>query len=133
MAYRSGISSIGSQISREASRIQRENDKSLSDAHQLWEEARNLNEEMKQVIKDSENRSSNRGYDQVTNDVTPGSNDSSGAEAEMIQSIRKQADKLIHSDEFLNGFRQEIDSQESRYQQVGRAVTTLQSSLGEKE
>ena len=27
MAYRSGISSIGSQISREASRIQRENDK----------------------------------------------------------------------------------------------------------
>lgn len=130
MAYRSGISSIGSQISREASRVQRENDKLLSDGHQLWEEARNLNEEMKQVIKDSENRSSNKGYEQVTNDVTPGSNDSSGAEAEMIQSIRKQADKLIHSDEFLNGFRQEIDRQESRYQQVARAVSILQSSLG---
>ncbi|MCV4233235.1 hypothetical protein OHJ21_18780 [Virgibacillus sp. LDC1] len=130
MAYRSGISSIGSQISREASRVQRENDKLLSSGHQLWEEARNLNEEMKQVIKDSENRSSNKGYEQVTNDVTPGSNDSSGAEAEMIQSIRKQADKLIHSDEFLNGFRQEIDRQESRYQQVARAVSILQSSLG---
>ncbi|MGV2687260.1 hypothetical protein GNF82_23725, partial [Clostridium perfringens] len=51
MAYRSGISSIGSQISREARRVQKENDKLLSDAHQLWEEARNLNEEMKQVIK----------------------------------------------------------------------------------
>ncbi|MGE7827958.1 hypothetical protein [Paenibacillus sp. NPDC093718] len=130
MAYRSGMSSIGSQISREAGRFQRENDKLLADAQQLWEEARNLNEEMKQVIKESENRSSNAGYDQVTNDVTPGSADSSGSEAEMIQSIRKQADKLIHSDDFLNGFRQEIDSQESRSQQVARAVTTLQSSLG---
>lgn len=130
MAYRSGMSSIGSQISREAGRFQRENDKLLADAQQLWEEARNLNEEMKQVIKESENRSSNAGYDQVTNDVTPGSADSSGSEAEMIQSIRKQADKLIHSYDFLNGFRQEIDSQERRYQQVVRAVTALQSSLG---
>lgn len=130
MAYRSGMSSIGSQISREAERFQRENDKLLADAQQLWEEARSLNEEMKQVIKESENRSSNAGYDQVTNDITPGSADSSGSEAEMIQSIRKQADKLIHGDVFLNGFRQEIDNQERRYQQVVRAVAALQSSLG---
>ncbi|MGE7056583.1 TadE/TadG family type IV pilus assembly protein, partial [Paenibacillus glucanolyticus] len=130
MAYQNGISSIGSEISSEASRFQKEKDKLLEDAYKLWEEARNLNDEMKQVIKDSENRSSNKGYDQVTNDVTPGSTDSSGSEAEMIQSIRKQADKLVHSDELMNSFRQEIEGQESLYQQVGHAVSSLQSSLG---
>lgn len=130
MAYQNGISSIGSEISSEASRFQKENDKLLEYAYKLWEEARNLNEEMKQVIKDSENRSSNKGYDQVTNDVTPGSTDSSGSEAEMIQSIRKQADKLVHSDELMNSFRQEIEGQESLYQQVGHAVSSLQYSLG---
>lgn len=130
VAYQNGISAIGSQISSGASRFQKENDNLLSDAYTLWEEARNLNEEMKLVIKDSENRASNRGYDQVTNDVTPGSTDSSGSEAEMIQSIRQQADKLIHSEEFMNGFRQEIEGQKSQYQHVGRAVSSLQSSLG---
>ncbi|MGG3281858.1 hypothetical protein [Paenibacillus solani] len=130
IAYRSAMSSMGSQISREASQLQRENEKLLADAHKLWEEARDLNEEMKQVIKDSENRSSNVGYDQVTNDVTPGSTDSSAVEAEMIQSIRKQADKLIHDDGLLNGFRQEIENQERYFQQVIQSVSSLQSSWG---
>lgn len=43
MAYQNGISSIGSEISSEASRFQKEKDKLLEDAYKLWEEARNLN------------------------------------------------------------------------------------------
>lgn len=130
MAYEAGVSSIGSRISSEASRLQRENDQLLTEALRLWEKARTLNEEMKQVIQESENRSSNVGYDLVTRDNTPGASASEGTDAGAIQAIRKQAGHLIHGEELLQGLKEDIRSQQLREQSVQRSVSPLRSLLG---
>ncbi|WP_036720299.1 hypothetical protein [Paenibacillus sp. JCM 10914] len=130
LAYQSGVSGLGSRITAEVSRFQSNRDKLLLEADTLWEEANSLNEEMKQVIKEAETRSSNLGYDQVTNDITPGSAEASAEEAEIIQSIRQQADGLIYSADMLEELKQEIDVQRDRSLSVVEAGLSVHSSLG---
>lgn len=128
--YLSGVSSISSSISSKAGKVRKEQDKLLEEADELLEEARVINEEMKQAIKDAENRSEAEGYDQVTKDNTPGSDGSNAGDADMIQSIRRQAEKLIHTDNLLNGLKSEIVSQQSRWAMVEGRISGLLASMG---
>ncbi|SMF73874.1 hypothetical protein SAMN05661091_1015 [Paenibacillus uliginis N3/975] len=129
-SYLDGVSSMSITISLKVEKIRKEQDKLLNDANERWEEAQQLNEEMKQVIKDAENRSETEGYDQVTRDNTPGSDGSNAGDAEMIVSIRQQAEKLIHSEELLNGLKSEISTQKSRWDAVDSQVSGLLASMG---
>lgn len=129
-SYLNGVSSITADIESKARKIHKEQEKLLKEADALLEKAREINDEMKQVIKESETRSESEGYDQVTQINTPGTDGSSAGDAEMIQSIRQQADKLIHSDELLNSLKIEIASEQNRWSSVQDRVSSLLASMG---
>ncbi|WP_106766707.1 TadE/TadG family type IV pilus assembly protein [Paenibacillus faecalis] len=129
-SYLAGVSSLSSSISRQAEKARKEHDKLLKEAKERWEKARKINEEMKQVIKDAENRSGTEGYDKVTSMNTPGSDGSSVGDAEMIRSIRQQAEKLIHSDDLMNGLNREIEAQKNMWISVDSKISELLSSMG---
>lgn len=129
-SYLRDVSSVSSDIASKSGKLQKEQDKLLKEADERLEEARSINEEMKQVIKDAEARSETEGYDQVTNNHSPGADNSSAGDAEMIQAIRGQAEKLIHTDELLNGLKNEIATQQTRWGQVNERIESLLSSMG---
>lgn len=129
-AYLSGVSSVSSSIARELSKVRGVQDKQLREAAASWEEAHKLNEKMKQVIVESHNRTGTEGYGQVTGHKTPGSDDSSIGDAGMIRSIREQAEKLIHTEELMNGLKDEIGHQKNRWASVESQVSSLLSSMG---
>ncbi|KKO51207.1 hypothetical protein XI25_29745 [Paenibacillus sp. DMB20] len=129
-SYLSGVSSMESAISKQAAKARKEHEKRLKEAADLWEEAKEINEQMKQVIKDAENRKETEGYDQVSRNRTPGSDNSDLGDAEMIRSIRQQAEKLIHSDGLMNGLKAEIDNQKGNWASVEGRVSSLLSSMG---
>lgn len=129
-SYLMGVSSVSSNIASRSGKLQKEQDKLLKEASELLEEARVINEEMKQVIKDAEARSETEGYDQVANNHTPGADDSIAGDADMIRSIRGQAEQLIHPDDLLNGLQNEIDAQQGRWIQVNERISSLLSSMG---
>lgn len=128
--YLNGVSSVTSDLETRIRKIHREQVKLLKEADELLEEAKAINEEMKQVIKDAETRSVAEGYDQVTNNKTPGSDDSSAGDADMIQSIGRQAEKLIHTDDLLNELKGEVTTQQSRWLSVESRVSNLVASMG---
>ncbi|WP_422658098.1 hypothetical protein ACK8P5_20490 [Paenibacillus sp. EC2-1] len=129
-SYLRDVSSVSSDLASKSGKLQKEQDKLLKEADERLEEARSINEEMKQVIKDAEARSETEGYDQVTNNHSPGADNSSAGDAEMIQAIRGQAEKLIHTDELLNGLKNEIAIQQTRWGQVNERIASLLSSMG---
>ncbi|WP_054956499.1 TadE/TadG family type IV pilus assembly protein [Paenibacillus dakarensis] len=129
-AYLGDVSSVTSDMLQKVAKIQKEQDKLLKEADELLEEARAINEEMKQVIKDAEARSETEGYDQVTNNHTPGSDGSNAGDADIIRSIRGQAEKLIHTDEVLNGLGDEISAQRRGWVQANERISSLLSSMG---
>ncbi|NMO95797.1 hypothetical protein HII30_08445 [Paenibacillus lemnae] len=128
--YLDSVSSLRSVISGQADSLRRKQEKLLQEAEEHLEKARTLNEDMKKVIQEVETRSTNGGYDQVTSHPVPGSDNSSLGDAEMIQSIRKQAEKLIHSDTFMNGFQVEISRQTSSSSSIHHQLSALVSSMG---
>lgn len=129
-SYLRDVSSVSSDLASKSGKLQKEQDKLLKEADERLEEARSINEEMKQVIKDAEARSETEGYDQVTNNHSPGADNSSAGDTEMIRSIRGQAEKLIHTDELLNGLKNEVAIQQTRWGQVNERIASLLSSMG---
>ncbi|MUG68324.1 hypothetical protein GNP94_20305 [Paenibacillus campinasensis] len=131
--YEFGVSVLSSQISARLDKASSTHDELLTKAEQLWTEAQSLNEEMKRVIQEAEDRNTNVGYDTVTNDQTLGNSGSSGEDAALIRSIREKTDQLLRSDELLNGLRQEIHGQKRKYAAVQSGVSSVASSAGRSE
>lgn len=131
--YEFGVSLLASQISGRLDKAYSAHDKLLAEAQQLWEEAIHLNEEMKQVMKEAEERNINDGYDAVTNDPTPGYSVTPGEEAELIRSIRDKTEQLLRSDELMNGLLQEIHEQKRKYASVHSGVSPVVSTIGRSE
>ncbi|OAB48370.1 hypothetical protein PBAT_01660 [Paenibacillus antarcticus] len=128
--YQQGSSSVLSSISNIQNALRADHLKMLPEAIDLWEEAYKLNEQMKQVIEESENRSQSEGYDTVTREDSPGSTEElSNEDSEAIRKIRGQTDKLLLPEALLQDLKKEIDVQINHHQALDGQITSFSSTL----
>lgn len=131
--YRNGVTEVFKHISRGQMDADRQTNLLLSEAKELAEQARQINDQMKQVIKESESRSTNEGYNNV------GSNTSGNASvSEEIKRIRDQSHKLLLPENLLKQIETNIDDQQKSFGQFNGTINhllsregTLQSSSGD--
>ncbi|AJS59830.1 TadE/TadG family type IV pilus assembly protein [Paenibacillus sp. IHBB 10380] len=129
--YQRGVSNLLSQISNKQNSARDNHAKMLPQSLELWEEAYGYNEQMKQVIAESESRSVNEGYDQVTRGNSPGSEeDVSKEDADTIGQIRQQTQKVLLSESLLQELKKEIEVQTSAYQSLDSQLMRFNSELG---
>lgn len=103
----------------------------LPQALESWEEAYEMNEQMKQVIKESENRAQNEGYDQVSRERSPGSTEElSNEDSETIKQIREQTEKLLLPEVFLQKLKSEIEIQTTQHRSLDKQITSFTSVMG---
>lgn len=129
--YRQGSSGVITKVSRIQNSSRVDHQILLPQALDSWEEAYQMNEQMKQVIRESENRAQNEGYDQVSREKTPGSAEElSNEDSETIKQIRGQTDKLLLPEVFLQDLKNEIEIQTNQYGSLDKQITSFTSVMG---
>ncbi|OAB46160.1 TadE/TadG family type IV pilus assembly protein [Paenibacillus glacialis] len=128
--YLQGSSSLLSTVSDHQNSSRADHKKMLPEALALWEEAYEMNEQMKRVIAESENRSQSDGYDQVSRENNPGSTEElSSEDSETIRQIRGQAEKLLLPEILLQDFKKQIEVQTNHYQTLDAQITSFSSAM----
>ena len=128
--YQQGSSSLLSSISNNQNASRADHLKMLPEALEQWEEAYKMNEQMKQVIAESENRSQSEGYDKVTREDSPGSTEElSKEDSEAIRKIRGQTEKLLLPEALLQNLKKEIEVQINRYQALDGQISSFSSTM----
>lgn len=129
--YRQGTSSVLSNVSSIQNSSRGYHLVLLPQALESWEEAYEMNEQMKQVIKESENRAQNEGYDQVSREKSTGSTEElSNEDSETIKQIRGQTEKLLLPEVFLQDLKKEIEIQTTQYRSLDNQITSFSSTMG---
>ena len=128
--YLRGVSSVSSALSSRVAMVSAEHDKHFAEAEELWELASRINGEMKQVIEVSRNRSETEGYDWVSNGQSHGTDGAGSEDADIIRSIREQADQLVHTEQFMQELKAGINHQIRLWSDLESRLTGLISSLG---
>ncbi|GAA0133391.1 hypothetical protein YSY43_02310 [Paenibacillus sp. YSY-4.3] len=98
----------------------------LPAARALLEEIRDINEQMRQVIKESESRPAQYGYDSVSQGLSIGGDEAASGEAEIAE-IRGKSDALLLQESLLEDLEAGIDAQESSFDSAHQAVVSLLS------
>ncbi|USB34111.1 hypothetical protein [Paenibacillus sp. YPG26] len=124
--YANGVSQAFNHVTRGQRDSAAKHQELLPAAKELAEQARLINDQMKQVIKDSENRSANSGYDQV------GSGSPGGDEAgsEEIRKIREQSRKLLLPENLLTQMETNIEEQKVSFNRLNGQLSGLISLEG---
>ncbi|MNH87606.1 hypothetical protein D3C73_400910 [compost metagenome] len=124
--YTNGISQVFNYVTRGQRNAAEKHQILLPAAKELAEQARLINDQMKQVIIDSENRSANNGYDQVGSGVSGG--DQAGSEE--IKKIREQSRKLLLPENLLTQMETNIEDQRESFTRLNGQVSGLLSQEG---
>jgi hypothetical protein len=127
--YHQGASNLLSNVSSKNNSSRSDHMKMASAALELWEEAYNMNEQMKQVISESENRSAAEGYDRVSLDSNPASTKISNDDGEAIRKIREQSDQLILPEALLQDLKAGIEEQRTQYQSLDNEIASFNATL----
>ncbi|MHA0857199.1 TadE/TadG family type IV pilus assembly protein [Paenibacillus sp. CMAA1364] len=128
--YHQGTTSILTSISNTQSLSRSEHGRMTPQALELWEQAYKLNEQMKQVIKESENRSADEGYDHVSHEDSPEGTYASSGDTDAIRKIREQTQKLLLSETLFQELKQGIEDQTTGFQTIDQIITSLNTALG---
>ncbi|WP_223069066.1 hypothetical protein [Paenibacillus caui] len=128
--YRSDTSHVFAKVSSCLHSAAAEHDRLLKEAASWIDQARGLNEEMKRVIEESENRPEGDVYESVSKGETVG-NFGSGpiAGTQEIEKIRAQSRSLLREDTFFKELSAYIQEQSSDFSRIDSSVSRL---LGEK-
>ncbi|MNK25430.1 hypothetical protein D3C87_437550 [compost metagenome] len=124
--YTNGISQVFNYVTRGQRNAAEKHQILLPAAKELAEQARLINDQMKQVIIDSENRSANNGYDQVGSGVSGG--DQAGSEE--IKKIREQSRKLLLPENLLTQMETNIEDQRVSFTRLNGQVSGLLTQEG---
>ncbi|AOZ92196.1 hypothetical protein [Paenibacillus crassostreae] len=128
-SYHSGASELLSNISSKQSSSKKEHTNMLPKALELWEEAYQYNEEMKQVIAESESRVIDESYDHVSKEGNSESTDFSNDDSEAIRKIREESQQLIHTEDLFQDLKTSIENQTSQFETINSKVSSMQSVL----
>ncbi|WP_055109122.1 hypothetical protein [Paenibacillus ihumii] len=99
----------------------------LPAARALLEEVQIINDQMLQVIKESENRPAQQGYDSVSRGLSTGGDEAPSGEGE-IAGIRARSESLLLQESLLADIAAVIETQESDFNRAHQAVSALLSS-----
>jgi hypothetical protein len=127
--YHQGASSLLSNMSNKQSSSRSDHMKMVPEALELLEEAYNINEQMKQVIAESENRSAVDGYDHVSHEASPGSTELSNEDSEAIRKIREETQQLVLPNDLLIDLKRTIEDQRTQYQSLDNEIASFNAVL----
>lgn len=127
--YQSNVSEVFKQINDTKRRATENHPVFLKEAITALEEAKILNEQMEQVIIESEQRPQQAGYNKVTGTLSTSGNESVG-DGETIAKIRGQARSLLLPTTLFEEFKYAIDEQTSYFYQVNSQIDTVLSVEG---
>ncbi|MGF7049858.1 putative alpha/beta-fold hydrolase [Paenibacillus sp. DS2015] len=129
--YQRGVSSLLSEMTSKQNSARESHAKILPQSLELWKDAYEYNEQMKQVIAESESRSANEGYDQVSSGNSPGNvDDVSDEDADTIGKIRQQTAMLLLPESLFQELKKEIDTQISVYKALDSQFISFNSEIG---
>ncbi|RUT28381.1 hypothetical protein EJP77_17330 [Paenibacillus zeisoli] len=125
-SYTNGVSQAFNHVTRGHRNAAEKHQDHLPAAKELAEQVKLINDQMKQVIIDSENRSANNGYDQVGTGVSGA--DQAGSEE--IRKIREQSRKLLLPDSLLTQIETNIEDQRVSFTRLDGQVSRLLTQEG---
>ena len=103
---------------------------SFDEALQQWQTAYNLNEQMKRVIEESRNRSSNAGYETVAQDGGTGSlPESTDVDMEELRKVREKVEELLLPEELFEDLKTEIENQAQQHRKLAGELSSLNSVM----
>ncbi|GGG76588.1 TadE/TadG family type IV pilus assembly protein [Paenibacillus radicis (ex Gao et al. 2016)] len=100
---------------------------------ELLEQARTVNEQMKQVAEEVERRAKDDGYDRVAGQDIPGadaSHDSTMTENE-LKDVQESAGDLVLPEDFFAEYRLELDGHAAAYERLDDLIESFNASLSE--
>ncbi|WP_334073689.1 MULTISPECIES: hypothetical protein [Paenibacillus] len=127
--YRSKASRVFDHLkdgNREAGELHRE---LLPQAKQLLNEARDINEQMKRIIKEAEDRPAQDGYNTVANAESTGGNDALSG-GDHIYNIRQKSLELILPEDMFADFESDISQQAADYSKLDAAASPFLAMEG---
>ncbi len=129
--YRSATSGLFAALDRALRTAEQKHAAVLPQAKSLLDEARRINEQMRQTIAEAENRPEQAAYNEVSagTSTRSGSSDPVG-EGAAIEEIRAQADSLLLSDELFASLGSDMDRQTTAFAELRSAGNTLLAQSG---
>ncbi|WP_308722541.1 hypothetical protein [Paenibacillus polysaccharolyticus] len=127
--YRTGVNQIVTGISMLMQPALEAHKTKLLEAQDKIEEAREINEEMKRVIAEGENRSENAGYDNVGSSTLPGTSPTSAGSGNEAKSTRSLASELVREDALFDRIKSRVISQNEDFSGVGKDSMELNTQL----
>ncbi|MCP1135394.1 hypothetical protein NKT34_19010 [Paenibacillus polysaccharolyticus] len=127
--YRTGVNQIVTGISMLMQPALEAHKTKLLEAQDKIEEAREINEEMKRVIAEGENRSENAGYDNVGSSTLPGTSPTSAGSGNEAKSTRSLASELVREDALFDRIKSRVISQNEDFSGVRKDSMELNTQL----
>ncbi|WP_211749998.1 hypothetical protein [Paenibacillus sp. Marseille-Q4541] len=126
--YRMELSRVLLQVGKARTEAMNTHKQKIDEANGLIQEAKQLNEQMRQVIKDGEARAANQAYDKVGQASTPGkgipaSGNLNGEE------LRKKTEELLRKDSEFTAFIESQNQQLTEFANADQKVATAETSL----
>lgn len=127
--YRTGVNQIVTGISMIIQPALQAHQTKLVEAQAKIEEARGINEEMKRVIAEGENRSENASYDSVGSSTLPGTSPTSTGSGNEAKSTRSLASELVREDALFDRLKSRVISQNTDFSNVRKDSLELNTQL----
>ncbi|MCM3783590.1 hypothetical protein M3231_11430 [Neobacillus mesonae] len=129
--YRSDVNRMVTAINRENREALAKNQQLLNEADVLILDAKQLNEQMKQVIKDGETRAANQAYDKVGQAKTPGTASSSSGAGNFGDELRKQTEALVRKEAEFAEFTKSHNKQLSDFREANQLISSAANSISQ--
>ncbi|MGG3453129.1 TadE/TadG family type IV pilus assembly protein [Paenibacillus rhizolycopersici] len=124
--YRSTTSGMFAKLDRDQRLAEQNHASRLPEARALLEEARRINDQMRQTIEEAEKRPEQTGYNEVSAGTsTRGGSSGPVGDGDVIANIRSQAGSLLLSEETFAGLAADIDRQSAAFAGLRNTGTSL--------
>ncbi|MBB3112926.1 hypothetical protein FHS18_005028 [Paenibacillus phyllosphaerae] len=130
-SYRRDARTLASDLANKSTLVLRRHQELERKALEELAEADRLNEQMKQVIEQSEQTNSGTGYDRLAKANVPGAASSSASQADVsgMQEVGQSADQLLLGAEWFASYKREISEQTVTYASFDSEAAGFQSTM----
>lgn len=122
--YRYGASEVFGKLAKRNEEAKNKHDQLLPQARKLLTEVKQINEQMKLVIEESERRPAQEGYDDVSAMQSTGTAEKEVG-GEQIAEIRRKSRDLLLSEQLFADFEGDIGGQETKFESMHSAVNSF--------
>lgn len=129
-SFQEGVSDVMQEFGQSQDTAKQKHPALMKEAQTLLDEIKQINRQMEELIKQSEQRPQQAGYNQTA--AAPGTNGTvtQAVGSEEIAKIREQSRKLLLPDTLLGDFETDLNQQTSKFEAALRQAGTLSSTVG---